>query len=207
MDAGAEPLLKEFEVPSADTVAEQEEFLAQMANHEDASTVQQPELDLLVTLLHSKILAGEDIKELLDRMQEQAVQKALVAAALQQPTKRKYTSAWAFPAGSDAGKRRLFTMSSGNYLQHRSLVWGPLHGGTSSCSPSLAPIWHRAQTTNTCRCNHTAVPSSRNRVDGNERQCLLANIISGRTHFGDPGVRLSDTGVSGSENSTNHSIT
>ena len=48
---GDDPPLYEVEVPSADTVAEQEEFLTQLANNEDASTVQQPERDSLLPLL------------------------------------------------------------------------------------------------------------------------------------------------------------
>ena len=107
---GADPPLHEVEVPSADTVAGQEEFLAQMANNEDASTVQQPELDPLVILIQSKLNAGEDIKELLKHMQEQAGQRRLATAAFKKPINRKDTSAWAFPAGNEAGKRRISSL-------------------------------------------------------------------------------------------------
>ena len=55
---GNVPPLHEVEVPSADTVADHEEFLAQMANNKDASTVQQPEPDPLVTLIQSKLKPG-----------------------------------------------------------------------------------------------------------------------------------------------------
>ena len=116
---GASPPLHEVEVPSADTVAEQEEFLAQIANNEDASTVQQQEPDPLVTLIQPKLVAGEDIRDLLNQMQDQAVQRALAAAAVQKPIKRKFSrkyredsNTWTSHLGNEAGKRRIFSMPS-----------------------------------------------------------------------------------------------
>ena len=111
---GDDPPLHEVEVPSVDTVAGQEEFLAQLVNNEDSSTMRQPEPDPLLTLIQSKLKAGEDIRELHKQTQDQAVQRALAAAALQKPIKRKAArrnseeaSTWASHPGNDAGKRKI----------------------------------------------------------------------------------------------------
>ena len=138
---GNDPPLYEVEVPSADTIAEQEEFLAQMANDEDASTVQQPEPDPLVTLIQSKLKGDEDIRELLDQMQDQAVQRALAATALQKPIKRKDTSTWASHPGNEAGKRRIFSMPS-----HDPTPSIPGLGATMVAPPDAHHLWERFRT-------------------------------------------------------------
>ena len=82
-------ILQEVDVPTTDTLADQEEFLKQLANNKDASTVQQAELGPLLMLLHSKLGEEGDVMEIIEQLKEQAVQKALATAALQQPIRRK----------------------------------------------------------------------------------------------------------------------
>ena len=129
-------------------MAEQEEFLAQIANNEDASTVQQQEPDPLVTLIQPKLVAGEDIRDLLNQMQDQAVQRALAAAALQKPIKRKAArrnseeaSTWASHPGNEAVKRRIFSMPS-----HDPTPSIPGLGGTMVAPPNAHHLRERFRT-------------------------------------------------------------
>ena len=117
-ETGKDPSLHEVDVPTADTVADQEEFLEQLANNEDASTVQQAEMDPLLALLHTKLDEGGKIIEIIEQLKDQEVQKALAATALKQLIKRKAArksddvSTLASHPENGAGKRRIFSMSA-----------------------------------------------------------------------------------------------
>lgn len=83
------PALQEVNFPTTDTLAESEEFLAQLTNNEDASTIQQLAPDSLMEIFHTWLGEGGSVVNIIDQMKEQAVQKALANAALKQPIKRK----------------------------------------------------------------------------------------------------------------------